>query len=310
MESYLNFWGKVNIAASVVSAISAAIVGGIALWGVFFTSIPDKLIGKLNSEVSEAKTSLDLVKKQRIDLMRQVDDLSEKRNTVESENKVLLYKNQKLKGNIENLNSRIENLSKTEKERRKLYVSSSISLLKKSLRDSLSGYKKAALLAANYADTRNWVESQPDKGEPGYSEWFNKLPNMGISSFQDTIFDDIAIASGNTAIKPSKKRLILTTRVEEMIRQYDVNKPPITGVGFIFEALNNYQKIENDKFTFDRVSEVFKRIIANNPSLHNGIEPMLLHSFSVEEIVSQGNESLKTIRLLESIIDDFNVMVE
>jgi len=44
---------RIQLACEVIVALSAAIVAGLAVWGAFFTDIPEKLFLKLNNELAE-----------------------------------------------------------------------------------------------------------------------------------------------------------------------------------------------------------------------------------------------------------------
>ena len=296
-------WGKANIISVVVSACVSLAILAIALWGIFFTSIPEEIIARLNSDISEAKNSLALAQQQKLQLNRHIETLLEKKQSVEEENKQLIDKNNDLSESFQKLNLKVKELSKNEKYRRQLYVKTSLSIFVESLRIELKKYKRNALWAASYSETLDWLKSQPDEGSDEVQEWLRQLPERGVSSFQPTFFDGFnELFSGKEYTRSKKLFKNFRMRIDDMVDKLDPDRKLLTGVTFIEKYLVKLKDMEKDEYTYKYIIDLFSSAINQTPDLKNNIEPVLLKSFNAEEIVRQGKEVYKTIITLENVI--------
>lgn len=299
----MNSWEKANVLSSIASAIGAIGVLSIAIWGFFFTSIPEELVARLNSDVAETKTNLALAKKQELELKETIKILNEKRRITKTENNLLVAKNKELSESYEKLTMEVNELIESEKYRRNLYVKTSLSLLLNSISLDLQKYKEKALYATNYNQTLDWISAQPDRDSDEFNEWLERLREKGISYFQSTMFDGLEEISSGKEYEPSKKLIKeFTTIVDNLMESFDLDKPLVTGESFIKIKLEEYRHSENDEYTFNYIQNQFYSALKETPGLKNSIEPILLKSFSPDEIVEQGKKSLNVIILLENLI--------
>lgn len=301
-------WGKTNVIAATVSACVAVFLLCLALWGFFFTSAPEKLLESLNSEVSLAKQELEIA-------IREKDRINVSIELLKKENDSLLEKNEKIirkyedsTASLAKIKTRLEAVELKEIERTSLYKKNSIKKFVSSANSRLSSYDRNALIISEYKLSNDFIKSQPSKDEPNswekHKEWFMKLPNFHIDSFKDTSFGDIAIASGNTDVEYNQKRIIPSLQADKLIIAFDQSKTQKTGTMFFNELLSHYKKMEPDVQIYSEIKALVYSKMAGRNSLDSPIEPLLYRSFSEEQIVEQGNESLKTIAIIKIILND------
>ena len=172
---------------SALSGVGTAILAGIALWGVFFTTIPEILIRQLRADIS--------------DTQEQLTDLRQERRKLVTDNKAakseLFTTTQERNKLVEQLNVLRQEKKQSEEElanvrmERKAYfqnvVRSVLSTFFASIRGDMDKLQQIVFLAKEYDAMRAWIRKgdQLDKEKPDaitrewwtkFSEWQSEMP--------------------------------------------------------------------------------------------------------------------------------------
>jgi hypothetical protein len=175
-----------NIAFSGLSAVSAVTGMCVLLWGVFFTSLPEKLISELNTDIkSQKEIQIDLIQNNR-DLQKNLDILKEINLNAKQEN-------YSLKNNIEILkNSKLEYEKELKNYRSKL-ASSDVAKLQNALfffgievNKKLKKAEDIAKFGSAYFEMLQWLKQEPKRPDfpDGSIYIFQKKYDSNLEEFR------------------------------------------------------------------------------------------------------------------------------
>jgi hypothetical protein len=276
--------------------------------GFFFTSVPEKLLESLNSEVSLAKEELEIAIREKDRIITSIESLNKENDNLLDKNKEITNKYEDSNASLSKIRIRLEEVELREIERTYLYKKNSIQSFLNSANSRLASYDRNALIISEYKRSNDFIKLQPSKKKPNswseYEEWFLKLPSHHIDGFRDISFDDINIATGNTDIDYNQKRIIPSLIADKLILAFNKSKTQKTGTMFFNELFGQYKNIEPDVQIYNEIKALVYSKMANKKLLNSPIEPLLYRSFSEKEIVEQGNESLKNIAIIKMILND------
>ncbi len=282
---------KLNLLFSGISAMSALVVTSIAIWGIFFTSLPEKIISGLKTEVTDAKEEL-------IDLRIEKRSIAEHNKKMASElaktrqeyfSKIDSLENLKNEHNF--LREKINNLKDEESYRINFqYNDLALNFLTK-VKSALQSEKRDALYLSNLNDVFNWIESkQPleyvekegskivfvDNREK-WEEWRSNEPTyMPRKHFQIDIED------------PEAHRNYIRNEfsAREVLSFLKILKVNLSNI--------KYTKIESE--AYEKLSARIGIFLENNSAkLALPIGPKVGVGFVDDQIINSGKDSLKLI---------------
>ncbi len=75
---------KIATGSQVVAALSTAVVAGLAIYGIFFTDLPERLVAQLRSDITEAKFELTELRRTNRLLVTKGRELEAKKSAIEA----------------------------------------------------------------------------------------------------------------------------------------------------------------------------------------------------------------------------------
>ena len=80
-----SIWDKIATGSQVVAALSTAAVAGLAIYGIFFTDLPERLVAQLRSEITEAKFELTELQRTNRSLVTESRELVARNSAIQAE---------------------------------------------------------------------------------------------------------------------------------------------------------------------------------------------------------------------------------
>ena len=290
-----------NLAFTGISSISALIITLLALWGIFFTSLPEKILSEYRTEIKKTKDEIVELRQEKRLIQKQNNEIKAENNKQKANNESLgmILNNLKLKHS--SLLTKVRNYKKKERSRQDKQYSEIVDSYMQRLRAQLKERKKDALHLSNFNKIIEWYKSEPlESAYKERSEWRKKSP-LDITYIVFSIQD--ASPFGNT------KESLETYR--EFIK-YRFFKEKNQTLGYLIETIllsakpNKPDKTENSAYEMLK-NKIQKFLNKNKGKLNIYIEPIIYSSSSDEEFITAGIEALKKIETSELLILDLEV---
>lgn len=303
-------WERANVISSVVSASVAVILMILAIWGLFFTSIPGQMHERYNAEIAESKSEIALMNQEQLELRTSVDLLDKKKDQLLNQNHQYQSELNTTKEELDQLAFQLDSLQERAASRQRLYVQASLRLFERLLTERTRRYFYESELAATYNETLEFIASQPKKGAEGYEEWFMQS-SQHVYSHQMGAMLELAIAAGNEDIEPPEYRMVnITTRVEALMERNKERQKFSTGEDLIERLLKTYRNQEPDDYTFELINTFFISAFNEHPILYGSVEPEIYPGATPKQIIKAGERSLATLRKLIELFDDLKAQHE
>jgi flagellar biosynthesis chaperone FliJ len=147
----------INTGSASLAGIGTIVIAAIGVWGVFFTDIPERLIGQLRSDITEAQERLVTLEKERRTLagrnesaQAELERLDAELQQASTDLASLRVSREKLRGEVEDLQLQRKAYVNT---LTRIVVNEFIAVLEK----SLAQYQDDAQMAAMFPDYLAWV---------------------------------------------------------------------------------------------------------------------------------------------------------
>lgn len=295
---------NLNIVFSGVSSISALIVTLLALWGVFFTSLPEKIMSEFRTDIKNTKEELIELRQEKRLIQRQNNEVLADNYRLEGINVSLNESLLKLKNERSTLQSEIKNY----KEKESFSLSYQYNRLATNylgeIRKELAKSKGNALYLSVFNQTKVWLASEPEQFKikkegseityiaqyKEWEEWRKKQPyNLRIyfSFNNEKESPEGHIKYIKTNLIKNKYKTLLTvieTRLS-LTKNNDIEK---RAYNKLKNKVKNYIKVNSDKLSIY-------------------IEPVIYKSYSDNEIIDSGKNALTMLETAELLISDFEM---
>lgn len=304
MENNLSIWNKANVIATVTSSITSVAMLVIAIWGLFFTSLPEEVIASLNSEVALTKSELLQLGEQKRELELEVEIKQASFEKLMRESDTLTQSLAETQTMLSVQSVELKQIEKNKARLEFLYLERSKELLKQIVLESIGKYKYNVSALASYSETLNFIEKQPDRNTKGFNLWFAKIHENYITSFEDLSFADLEARSIDGTLDKDFKWIIAHPLVDDLIEDYDLGQKAVTGKTLIFNSLDEFKLIEQDPEVFKAISSNMRALSQEQANLGNRINPILLSTMSANDITSDGIRALKALEAAELLVEN------
>lgn len=295
---------NLNLIFTGISSASALSVTILAIWGAFFTSLPEKLISEYNTEIRSIKEELTVLRHEKHESLKDNAKLYTSNIKLETTNSALRATLNELKNEYSTLQTEVTNFKDKESFRLnyqyRLLATNYLGII----RNKLKTRKRDALYLSNFQKIKDWLAIEPESyiiekkdnaiiTHDNYKEWseWRKRQPYDIR---------LAFSLNNEDETPEAHRKYINEIF--MKEQYEIYS---TALEF---AASNLKHNEVEGLAYNNLKNRVNKYIKNNKKqLNIHIEPIIYKAFSDDEIINSGKEALKRIETAELLLNDLEV---
>ena len=202
-----SMWGKTAIVSQIITAVSAAAIAGLAIYGVFFTDLPERLVTQLRSEIAEAKSESTELRLRNRSLVAEGNELAAENSVIQTE---VDLRKQELK-NLSAMKKSLEHeLERIRNERTSYFNETARVILKiffTELSNRLSELEIRAVRARDIPDAEKLLQYDQETTSIGF--WLQQIPKswrvwpfyLGLDrEMIENFKKEITLSSGNVPI--------------------------------------------------------------------------------------------------------------
>ena len=295
---------QLNLFFSGISSTSALIVTLLALWGVFFTSLPEKIMSEFRTDIKNTKEEL--------------IELRQEKRLIQKQNNKVLADNYRLEGintslnesllDLKNERSTLQSEIKNYKEKESFSFSYQYNRLATNylgeIRKELAKSKDNALYLSVFNQTKVWLASEPEqftiKKEGSEIIYITKYQEWEEWSKKQPYNLRIYFSFNNEKESPEGHRKYIKTNLIK--NKYKTLLMVIETK--LLETKNN----DIEKRAYNNLKNKVKNYIKENSGrLSIYIEPVIYISYSDNEVIDSGREALAMLETAELLISDFEM---
>lgn len=311
-----------------LSALCAVIGIVVLLWGAFFTSLPEKLISELNTDIKKQKeTQIDLIQANR-ELRGGLKELRELNDAIEAENEslqsnisLLKAEKKKYEGELAQYRSKLASTDVAELQNLLLVFGLSAG-------EELTELEKEAKLGASYFEMLQWLKDEPQQPKwPDHNNFrFQKKYDAAIQEYKTLRAEYDAKVSEWDSIKPDDGDNYNTLRFLELcadcedLEKYGgmdykefwqsniserAGRAPKTAKDFFIKHGKTVAKDRNKRVQ-EKFSKLLERYISENANVFElSLQASYPEKWAAREVIEKSKVALKNISATQEALGDF-----
>ena len=191
----------IDLVFSRLQAVSAVVIAGVTVWALLFSPLPEALITQLRAEISEAKSQVENLRREKVQLQETGGLLRSTNHDLEMKQRRMVSEIQGLEDNRDELRHRIKVLQKERSSYAESVVQSATAKLLALAENRLGYYKFFAEVGAGYSEHTKWVEANRELAK--LLPEFEATPKRELYIEPNPLFKKVRELRSQTRMLPS-----------------------------------------------------------------------------------------------------------